>query len=171
MPVLIETERLRLRELQPQQDAACMLALLNDPAFSARLSNRDVLTLEQAVAYLHRWDGTQYARTGFGHYAVELREQGEFLGTAGLIQRADLALPDIGYGFFGRHHRRGYALEAARAVMAHAREVLGLPGLCGIVAPDNLASLRLMEKLGLQRHGYYTMASGSNPHVYFEIMF
>lgn len=171
MPTLIETERLRLRELEPERDAASMLALLNDPGFLRGIADRGVRSLEQAAEYLRGWQGAQYARNGFGHYALELRDAGGFIGTAGLIQRADLALADIGYALLGRHHGRGYAEEASRAVMAHARDRLGMPGLCGIVSPGNLASVRLLEKLGLRRQGEYSIASDREPLAYYEIRF
>ncbi|MFT4249408.1 MAG: GNAT family N-acetyltransferase [Pseudomonas sp.] len=171
MTVTIETERLRLRELEPERDAASMLALLNDPAFIAGIADRGVRSVAQAADYLRGWHGAQYARYGFGHYALELRETGTFIGTTGLIQRADLALADIGYGLLSAHHRRGYAEEAARAVMAHARDALGMRGLCGIVSPGNAASVRLLEKLGLRRCGEYTLAEEREPLAYYEIIF
>lgn len=169
--VSIDTERLHLRELHREHDAASMLALLNDPAFMVGIADHGVRTVEQAMDHLRGWAGAQYRRYGFGHYAVELRQSGIFIGTCGLIQRADLLLADIGYGFLSAHHGRGYAEEAARAVIAHARDVLGMRGLCGIVATDNNASLRLMEKLGLRRSGEYRMASEARPLAYYEIAF
>lgn len=171
MPVLIESERLHLRELEPERDAAAMLALLNDPGFIRGIADRGVRTVEQAAEYLRNWQGAQYALNGFGHYAVELRDAGTFIGTAGLIQRADLALADIGYALLSEHHGRGYAEEAARAVMAHARDALGMGGLCGIVSPGNAASVRLLEKLGLQRQGEYAIALEREPLAYYEITF
>lgn len=165
---MIETERLRLRELEPERDAASMLALLNDPAFIAGIDDRGVRTVEQAAEYLRGWHGAQYAQRGFGHYAVELRD-GTFIGTAGLIQRADLALADIGYAFLRRYHGHGYAEEAARGVMAHARTALGMRALCAIVSPGNAASVRLLEKLGLRRAGEYRHAGVVEPLAYYEI--
>lgn len=171
MALSIQTQRLHLRELSPQQDAANMLALLNDPGFIAGIGDRNVRNEAEAREYLAHWHGAQYASVGFGHYALELRQGGEFIGTAGLIQRADLALPDIGYALLSAHHGRGYAEEAARAVMAHARETLGLRGLCGIVSPGNTASVRLLEKLGLRREGEYVIAPEREPLAYYAISF
>lgn len=171
MALPIQTERLQLRELSPAQDAANMLALLNDPGFIAGIADRNVRSEADARDYLAHWHGAQYASVGFGHYAIELRQGGGFIGTAGLIQRPDLALPDIGYALLSAHHGRGYAEEAARAVMAYARETLGLRGLCGIVSPSNASSVRLLEKLGLRREGEYTMAAEREPLAYYAIAF
>ena len=169
MAVLIETARLRLRELDPVRDAGAMLALLNDPGFIRGIADRGVRDEDQAREYLRGWPGAQYAQHGFGHYAIELRGDGRFLGTAGLIQRPDLALPDIGYALLSEHHGHGYAEEAARAVMAHARDALGLRALCAIVSPGNAASVRLLEKLGLRRTGEYTIAAEREPLAYYEV--
>lgn len=167
--VLIETARLRLRELQAERDARGMLALLNDPGFISGIGDRGVRDEAQAREYLRSWYGAQYATNGFGHYAVELQEGGTFIGTAGLVKRADLADPDIGYALLSAHHGHGYAEEAARAVMAHARDVLGLRALCAIVSPDNAASVRLLEKLGLSRAGEYVIAAEREPLAYYEV--
>jgi RimJ/RimL family protein N-acetyltransferase len=169
--VLIETERLHLRELVPERDAAVMLTLLNDPGFIRGIADRGVRSVEQAVEYLRGWHGTQYARDGFGHYAVELRDTGTFIGTTGLIKRADLALADIGYAILSEYHGRGYAEEASRGVMAYARDVLGMSAVCGIVSPDNVGSVRLLEKLGLRRQGDYMIAAEREPLGYYEITF
>jgi len=169
MAVLMETERLQLRELDPQRDAEAMLGLLNDPGFIAGIGDRGVRDAGQASDYLRAWHGAQYALHGFGHYAIERRADGGFIGTAGLIQRADLSMPDIGYALLSSQHGQGYAEEAARAVMAHARDVLGLRALCAIVSPGNAASVRLLEKLGLRRVGEYVIAAEREPLAYYEI--
>lgn len=171
MALSIQTERLHLRELSPSQDAANMLALLNDPGFIAGIADRNVRSEAEACEYLAHWHGAQYATVGFGHYAIELRQGGDFIGTAGLIQRPDLTLPDIGYALLSAHHGRGYAEEAARAVMDYARENLGLRGLCGIVSPANVPSVRLLEKLGLRREGEYVIAAEREPLAYYAISF
>jgi len=166
---LIQTERLRLRELSPASDATNMLALLNDPGFIAGIGDRNVRSEAQARDYLASWYGAQYATVGFGHYAVELRDGGAFIGTAGLIQRADLVLPDIGYALLSQYQGQGYAEEAARGVMAYARQTLGLQALCAIVSPDNAGSVRLLEKLGLRREGEYVIAAEREPLAYYAV--
>lgn len=171
MSVSIQTQRLQLSELDPgsEADAQAMLALLNDPGFIAGIGDRGVRTPAQAADYLREWQGAQYRTLGFGHYAIRLREGGDFIGTAGLIQRKDLSLPDLGYALLGAYRGRGYAEEAARGVMAHARDVLGLPALCAIVSPDNAASVGLLEKLGLRREGEYVIAPEREPLAYYTV--
>jgi RimJ/RimL family protein N-acetyltransferase len=167
---LIETGRLRLRALEAERDAEAMLALLNDPGFLQGIGDRGVRTREQARAYLREWAVDHRARHGFAHWAVETRSDGVFLGTLGLLRRDTLPFPHLGYALLAAHRGHGYAEEAARAVLAYARDTLDLAQLCAIVSPDNAASIGLLEKLGLRRQdlrrltpdgemlAYYTLA-------------
>ena len=81
---------------------------------------------------------------------VELRDDGAPIGVCGLLKREPLPDVDIGFALLPRYWSRGYAYEAASAVMAHARDPLGLTRVLGITKPDNHGSIRLLEKLGLR---------------------
>jgi RimJ/RimL family protein N-acetyltransferase len=72
----------------------------------------------------------------------------------GLVKRSSLPEPDIGFALLPEYRRSGYALEAARAVLGHARSI-GLSRLLGIVIPENTASVRLLERLGFSCEGTY----------------
>jgi len=130
-------------------DASFMLAMLNDPDFIANVADRGVRTVEQARRYLLEGPISSYRKHGFGMYAVRLRDNGNTIGVCGLVKRPELADIDIGYGFLPAARGRGLALEAAQSVWNYATEELGLTRLVAIVAPDNAASIRLLEKLGL----------------------
>jgi len=86
-------------------------------------------------------------------YLVALRGSGERLGICGLISREGLSDVNIGYAFLQAYWGRGYALEAARAVLAHAHAALGLRRVLAITAPENQPSVRLLERLGMQEQG------------------
>ncbi len=58
--------------------------------------------------------------------------------------------PDIGFSFLPEFWSQGYALESARAVMKHAREVLRLGRILAITTKDNEPSMRLLDKLGFR---------------------
>lgn len=152
--MLIETERLRLRPLRDDDgDAAAMLELLNEPGFHRYIGDRGIRTLEQARGCIRDGPLVSYARHGYGMYVVERRSDGAWLGNAGLVHRAALPHADVGYALLERHTGQGYALEAARAVLGHARDTLGLGALCAIVTPGNARSVALLEKLGFRANG------------------
>jgi len=81
---------------------------------------------------------------------VDLKEGGEPIGMCGLLKRDALPDVDVGFAFRPRFWSRGYAFESASAVLAHARDAFGLKRLLAITAPDNEASIRLLEKLGFR---------------------
>jgi RimJ/RimL family protein N-acetyltransferase len=143
------TERLTVRRIRVA-DAGFMLALLNDPGFLANIGDRGVRTIEQAEAYIAERAPASFQEQGLGFYRVALRDTDEPVGIVSLLRREGLDGPDLGFSILARHVRRGYAWEAAAALMDHARDRLALPHLLAFTAPDNIASARLLAKLGFR---------------------
>jgi len=79
-----------------------------------------------------------------------LKESGTPVGICGLVKRETLDLVDVGFSMLARFSGKGYAFEAATAVMDYGRTVLGLREIVGVTAPDNRVSIRLLEKLGMR---------------------
>lgn len=147
--IVLETERLRLRQFAPE-DAAFVLELLNEPSWLRFIGDRGVRTLDDARAYIENGPRAMFARHGFSLLVAERKVDGAALGMCGLIRRDSLDAPDIGYALLPRAWGQGYAREAATAVLAHGHSVLGLPRILAITDPDNAASIRLLEELGMQ---------------------
>ena len=146
---ILATAQLVLRELRPD-DAGFIRELLNDADFLRHIGDRGVRTVEQARQYIVEGPMASYREHGFGLWCVELRESSSNIGVCGLLRRDYLDAPDIGYAFLPASRGRGHALEACQAVMAHARDRLGLRRVLAIVAIENDASTRLLGKLGLR---------------------
>ena len=91
-----------------------------------------------------------YTSFGFGFYRVELHADGSVIGICGLIKRETLQWVDVGFAFLEEFRGKGYAFEAAKAVMDHGRTFHGLTRIVGVTAPDNQISIRLLQKLGLR---------------------
>jgi [ribosomal protein S5]-alanine N-acetyltransferase len=138
----LRTERLTLTDVT-EADAAFVLELLNDPGWIANIGDRGVRTLDDARAYIRE----RFAKS---LWLVVRDASGEPLGMCGLVDREGLDHHDIGYAFLARHSGNGYATEAAKAVLAHARQRLGHATILAITAPDNTASQRVLEKIGLK---------------------
>lgn len=146
---VLQTERLNLRQLNAG-DAAFILELLNDESFLRNIGDRGVRTLEDAVQYILKGPVESYERNGFGFWLVELKREGTPAGICGLVKRDALPDVDIGYAFLPRFRARGYASEAADAVLSYARGALGLRRVLAIVNPDNSGSIKVLEKIGLK---------------------
>lgn len=164
--VVLETPRLILRRLT-LDDAQFMVTLLNDPSFFANIGDKGIRTIEQARQFLLDSHLASYESNGYGHYLVEVKESGESIGTCGLIDRKALGEIDIGFAYLPVAWGKGYATEAAAAVMGYARGELGLGKIVAIVAPHNVASIRVLEKLGLRYARPVQLAVGGETiHLY-----
>jgi RimJ/RimL family protein N-acetyltransferase len=131
-------------------DAAFVVELLNEPSFLRHIGDKGVRTEADACRYLAAGPLASYERHGFGLYRVGLKEIDQPIGMCGLLKRDWLEDVDIGFAFLPRFWRKGYALEAASAVLAHARDGLGLRRVVAITSPDNAASIGLLGKLGFR---------------------
>jgi RimJ/RimL family protein N-acetyltransferase len=147
--IVLETERLTLRRLEIG-DAEFILGLLNDPSFLRFIGDKKVRTLDDAREYISSGPIASYERHGFGLYLTERREDGVPIGICGLLKRESLKDVDVGFAFLPRFWAKGYAFESASAVMAYARNVLGLSRVVAITSPDNDPSIRLLTKLGMK---------------------
>lgn len=166
LPALpIETPRLTLQRFT-LDDAPFIHALTNDADFVRFIGDKGVRTLDDAREYLRTGPLASYARFGFGLYRVSLRRDGEPIGMCGLLKRDFLDCPDIGFAYLPRYRAQGYAHEAAAAVVAHARQHLGVTRLAGIAKPDNLHSIRLLTKLGLKLECKVRMNDGQEDNLY-----
>ncbi len=149
---ILETDRLVLREMVPD-DAPFILTLLNDPSFIRNIGDRGVRTLADARRYITKGPLAGYAAQGFGLWLVERKDDRTPVGVCGLLKRDVLDDPDIGFAYLPEFQSKGFGFEAARAVLDHARDVLRLPRVLAIVSRDNVASARLLEKLGMSFTG------------------
>jgi len=146
---ILETERLMLRQMRVE-DAEFIFELVNEPAFIRNIGDKGVRTLDDARDYILSGPVASYAKFGFGLYVVVLKETGAAIGICGLLKRDSLEDVDIGFAFLERFRRQGFAYEAAAAVMEYGRNSLGLKRIVAITSPDNEASIRVLEKIGLQ---------------------
>ncbi len=148
----LETARLRIRPLREADfealyrifcDAEMMRWVGQGTAFS-RIEAR-----ERLLKHIERM-----ATTGYGLLAVELKETGEVIGDSGLFPvEGDPPEVEVAYHFVREHHGRGYATEAARAVLEYGFGAMGLERIVAFCYPENIASKRVMLKIGMRELG------------------
>jgi ribosomal-protein-alanine N-acetyltransferase len=147
-----ETNRLLLHPTS-EKDADFLLQLMNMPKWIQYIGDRNVRTIEQAKAYVREKMQPQLDRLGFANYTLIRKEDQHKIGTCGLYDREGLAGVDIGFALLPDYEGQGYAFEAAHRLQELAFSEFGLSSIQAITTKDNLASQRLLEKLGLQRTG------------------
>jgi RimJ/RimL family protein N-acetyltransferase len=150
--MILETPRLRLGHLVAE-DASFVLALVLDPDWLRYIGDRGIRDLDGARAFVEDGPRASYREHGFGLYRVERREDGVAIGLCGLLRRAGLDDPDLGFALLPAYRGRGYAREAAAATLDHARRDLGLSRVAAITRPDNASSITLLETLGFRHDG------------------
>ena len=164
--MILETPRLVLREFTHEDDAF-VLRLLNEPSWLRFIGDRGVRTLPDARRYLDDGPRRSYARNGFGLWCVVPKGGDAPVGMCGLIRRDTLPDVDLGFAFLPEAWGRGYARESAAAVLDHARDVLGLGRVLAITDPENAASIRVLERVGMRREGTVRMPGESIDLLFF----
>jgi ribosomal-protein-alanine N-acetyltransferase len=145
----LETERLFLRRFTVN-DGQFILTLLNEPSFLRYIGDKKVRNLEDARQYILNGPVASYERSGFGLDLVELKESRTPIGMCGLLKREDLPDPDIGFAFLPPYWNKGFAYEAAAAVLQDARGRLRLERILAITSLDNDASIKLLQRLSFR---------------------
>ncbi|WGH76069.1 GNAT family N-acetyltransferase [Tenacibaculum tangerinum] len=147
-----ETERLFLRPTT-EEDAAFILELLNTPKWIEFIGDRNVKTLEDAKAYIKQKMIPQLERLGYGNYTLLRKENHHKIGTCGLYDREGLEGIDIGFAFLPEYEKKGYAFEASSRIKEAALNEFGIETINAITTKNNVASQKLLEKLGLSYSG------------------
>jgi len=144
----LATRRLVLRRLTVE-DADTMFAFLRDPALTEFVSWEHHASVERSVLYLMTLEAA-YRDAGLLEWGVTTRRGGKLIGTCGFT-RVDLdhARAEIGYTIGRRFSGRGYATEAAGAVVRYGFEELGLNRVEAQCVVGNAASERVLVKLGM----------------------
>lgn len=146
---MLETERLVLAQFT-DRDAEFILGLVNEPSFLRYIGDRGVRSADDARRYIREGPVAGYERYGHGLLRVALKADDTLIGMCGVLKRDTLPEPDLGFSFLPAWWSKGYALEAATAVMRHARSVLRVGRILAITTHDNGPSIRLLGKLGFR---------------------
>jgi len=151
--MIIETERLRLREFV-EDDWRAVLAYQTDPLYLRYYSwtertEADVRSFVQMFVEQQRVE----LRAKY-QLAVVLKESGQLIGNCGVrITQYARGEADIGYELDPRHWNKGYATEAARAMLDFGFEALNLHRIWAECVAENVGSARVLEKIGMRQEG------------------
>jgi ribosomal-protein-alanine N-acetyltransferase len=157
-PIIARTDRLTLRELT-FDDIDGLFELLGDPIAMEHYPAPK--TREETEAWI-AWARASYDASGFGLWAVERTADRAFLGDCGpMLQPVEGEfVPEIGYHIVRREWGNGYATEAALACRELVLGDLGFSRVVSIVAPENLASRRVAEKVHQTMREFFWEKSG-----------
>ncbi len=146
----LQTERLYLRKILPE-DEDDMYEYSKDPETSKYLLWEPHSSRNFTRGHL-KYLQAQYQKAAFFDWALVLKESGKMIGTCGfteIYEREKRA--EVGYVISPLYHRQGFAPEALKRVMEYAFDTLGLVSLSGRFMEDNLASEKVLSRLGFQK--------------------
>jgi len=147
MNIIIETERLILRTFTPD-DAQYIYDLNFDPDVT-QYTGDPIRDIEHAKQVLEKTILPQYALYNHGRWAVLVKPDLEFIGWCGLKARPERNEIDLGYRFKKQAWGKGYATETAYACLKYGFEKLMIKRIVGRSMPQNIASLKVLEKCGM----------------------
>lgn len=162
--------RLIYRRPQPA-DLPSVFAIFGDPKTNQFNPAGPMTDIAQAQALLSRWL-QHWATHGYGWWAISSTQAPDnILGFAGIATHDYLGKPviNLGYRFAVEAWGHGYATEAAQTALTNAFHYLGLPEVFGLVRPDHVASIRVLEKIGMHRFGDLDDVPGKAPSLVFRI--
>jgi len=145
----IETERLELIDPKVNQ-GPFFFELLNTPGWIEHIGDRGIKSIQDAENYISKSIMIGNTQNGYGLYTMILKSTNKPIGICGLLLRDELEHPDIGFALLPAYEGKGFTTEAGMATVKFAKEVLQIKTILGITGPNNKASIRVLEKLGLR---------------------
>ena len=146
MSNLLQTERLLIRPFR-LSDAAGFHAMNAVEQVLRYTGDQAFASVEEAELFIRNYD--HYHRYGYGRWALEDRQTGEFIGFCGLKYHPHEDEVDLGFRIPVAHWGKGLATEAAKACLDYGFDRLNMNRIIGRVAKANLASIRVLEKIGM----------------------
>lgn len=143
---VIETNSLYLRELTVA-DAENFYLLNADEDVIKYTGDKAFDSIKDAKSFLENYN--PYQEYGYGRWAVIAKSNEEFLGWCGLKYSPEIDEVDVGFRFFKKHWNKGFATESAKACIEYGFENLNLKTIVGRAMEANVASIKVLEKLGM----------------------
>lgn len=148
MHFIFETPRLFLRRFT-EADAPLILQLNSDPEIVKYVHEPVLEKEEQAENIILNIILPQYENS-LGRWAIHTKENNAFIGWCGLKYRPERDEIDLGYRLLQNAWGKGYATEAAQHTLDHGFNVLNLQLITGRAHVENIASIKVLEKIGMQ---------------------
>lgn len=143
---IFRTPRLRGRRWR-DSDLGQLLAVYGDADAMRWVGDGRPLSGDEATQWLEV-TRTNYAKRGYGMFAMESTANGEIVGFIGIVHPGGQVEPEVKYALARPHWSKGLATEALRAVVDYGRSIHGLKRMIATTAPENLASHRVLLKTG-----------------------
>ena len=143
---MLETERIILRPMKTE-DAQPIFAMRSDPDVM-RFIRAPISKPAEAENWI-KLVSSRWTNEKIGFCSLLEKKSGKFLGWCGLWRLEETGEIEVGYAIMKEFWRQGYAAEAAEAFLKYGFEKLNLDKIVAVAQPENRASQRVMQKLGM----------------------
>lgn len=160
----LETERLILRE-SVVEDAQALFDVNSDPEvmkYTGDVAFPSVDVMREMIA-----NYPDYKKYGYGRWTTIEKASGAIMGFCGLKYLEDINEVDIGYRWKKKFWNKGYATEASLSCLEFGFKQLKLEQIVAQVLPDNRASIRVLEKIGMTY--WKQLNTEENPGLFYRI--
>ena len=164
---ILETERLILQPVK-MEDAAFILELYNSPNFIKFIGDRNLRSVEDAENYIKEKFLPHVEKHGFGSFVILRKSDNRKIGNVGIYMRDGLNAPDIGFSFLPEFEGKGYGFEASKKLMEIAFSEFDLKKISAITTKENIASQKLIKKLGLKFQSIIRLPDDPEDLLYYE---
>lgn len=150
-------------------DAEFIFELLNTPKWLAYIGDRNIRSVAMAKEYIIDRIEPQLERLGYSSYTLIRKADHVKIGSCGLYDREGLDGIDIGFAFLPEYEGKGFAFEAADKIKTTAFRDFGITVISAITSKENIASQKLLEKLGLKQTGTTTLPNETEELLLYKI--
>ena len=162
--LIFETPRLRCRWLVPE-DLNALLEVYGDAQAMRWVDDGSPLTEADARAWLEVTENN-YRKRGYGMFALEERTTHQVIGFCGLVHPGGQQEAEVKYAFLRTYWGRGLATEAVGELLKYGADSHGLTHIIATVDPKNLASQKVLAKVGMVRTELRENEDGSQTQVF-----
>ncbi len=147
----IETERLILRRFT-DSDVEAVFEFNSHPEVVRYTGEKPLRSIEEAQNVIDTVWKRDYNIQGYGRFAVVYKPDNKVIGFSGLKWESDIGETDIGYRFLPEYWGKGIATESCLPLLDYGFNDLGLHQIVGLAYPDNVASCKVLEKIGMRHY-------------------
>ncbi len=164
---MLETSRLIIRPAV-LEDAKNLFELNSDPEVVRFTGDSSFNTMLEVHDLIRKRMILQFEQHKMSRFIVTLKD-GTFLGWCGLKYFPETNEVDLGYRFLKKYWGQGYATESSLACLTYGFEELRLNRIIAKAMPDNIGSIKVMQKLGMNFRGYVNDPTDPHPFLLYDM--
>jgi len=164
---MFDTDRLHIR-LAKIEDAPLLFDLNSDPEVVRYTGDSPFNSMSEVLNVIRERMIGGYEKYKMTRMMVFLKD-GTFLGWCGLKYFPETNEVDLGYRFFKKHWGKGYATESSKVMLEYGFNTLDLKRIIAKAMPENVNSIKVMQKLGMTFRGYVHDPTDPHPFILFDM--